>query len=428
MNDSGQTAPPSFHTIGIGAGPASLSLAAMFDALAPAELALFEANPNPAWHDGMLHSGVRMQTGWVKDLVSLYDPTHQLTFLNYLVTSGKVYSLLGAGFDTIPRIEYNQYLEWAAKRLPNISYGSRIDRIAFDDGEFTCYGDDGVARGRSEHLVLGIGTVANIPNFVADLDPAQVLIADNLHRELPDQPRDVDLPWVVVGSGQTSAECVSSLLAKGYQNIKWIGRRSWFAPLEESPAANDLYRPAYQQFFLDQSRDVRHDLVSSQILTSDGITSGMLRSLYQQNYEERLRLGRFPVTIMPGRTVTDARQVGDEIELDCVGANSTIEVHRAARVVVASGRRAADLPFDSGLAELVKYDEHGEPVIEADYSIQWAHADEHKIFVLNRGRYVQGLVDSNLSILPIRSAMILNALAGRTVCPFNDEFRATVWA
>jgi lysine N6-hydroxylase len=48
--------------------------------------------------------------------------------------------------------------------------------------------------------------------------------------------------------------------------------------------------------------------------------------------------------------------------------------------------------------------------------------------VLNRGRYVQGLVDSNLSILPIRSAMILNSIAERTVCQFHDDFLSTVWA
>ncbi|MEE3921248.1 hypothetical protein V2I01_32605 [Micromonospora sp. BRA006-A] len=48
--------------------------------------------------------------------------------------------------------------------------------------------------------------------------------------------------------------------------------------------------------------------------------------------------------------------------------------------------------------------------------------------MLNRGRYVQGLVDSNLSILPIRSAMILNSIAGRTVCRFRDDYLSTRWA
>ncbi|WP_432902891.1 lysine N(6)-hydroxylase/L-ornithine N(5)-oxygenase family protein [Micromonospora matsumotoense] len=415
-----------YHTVGIGAGPANLSLAAMYGVLAPHEIALFESRDQPGWHDGMLHSGVRMQTGWVKDLVSLYDPTHPLSFLNYLVTTGRVYALLGAGFDTIPRIEYQQYLGWAAAQLPNIVYGTRIDRVDFD-GELVSRSGD-VAVARSRHLVLGTGTVPFLPDFLAALDPRHVFVADELHHRLSTVADEPDAPWIVMGSGQTSAECVAALLARGVRDIRWIGRRSWFAPLEDSPSANDLYRPAYQEAFLTLSRDVRERLVSGQILTSDGISPGTLRGIYQHNYEERLRTGRFPVTIMPSRTVTAARQLDGEIELECLTAGSGEERHRAVHLVVAAGRQQAPLPFDEELTALVDIDERGQPVIESDYSIRWKHADQHKIFVLNRGRYVQGLVDSNLSILPVRSAMVLNSIAGRVVCPFRDEFVSTRWA
>jgi lysine N6-hydroxylase len=415
-----------FHTVGIGAGPANLSLAAMYGLLEPHEMALFEAHDGPGWHSGMLHSGVRMQTGWVKDLVSLYDPTHPLTFLNYLVTTGRVYALLGAGFDTIPRIEYEHYLAWAAQQLPNVHYGAPVDRVSVDEGMLVCCsGSETVAR--SQHLSIGIGTVPHLPEFVADLDPRRVFLADDLTWRLADAPADPATSWVVVGSGQTSAECVSALLARGYDDIRWMGRRSWFAPLEDSPSANDLYRPAYQQFFLDLPLDARESLVSGQILTSDGISPGTLRGLYQANYEERLRTGRYPVTVMPSRTVVSARQIGDEIELDCLAAGGE-DVQRASHVVIAAGRRPAPLPFDDELFSEVELDEIGEPIIESDYSIRWKRSDEHMIFVLNRGRYVQGLVDSNLSILPVRSAMILNAIAGHEVCPVHDDFVSTAWA
>ena len=95
---------------------------------------------------------------------------------------------------------------------------------------------------------------------------------------------------------------------------------------------------------------------------------------------------------MPSRTVTGARQLGSEVELECLTAGSGTERHRAARVVVAAGRRQAPLPFDDDLSALVDFDERGDLIIEPDYSIRWKHADDHKIFVLNRGRYVQGLV------------------------------------
>ncbi len=413
-----------YHTVGIGAGPANLSLAAMYDALAPHQIALFEANKGPNWHDGLLHSGVRMQTGWVKDLVSLYDPTHRLSFLNYLVTTGRVYALLGAGFDTIPRLEYQQYLSWAALQLPNISYGTRIERISYDGDTLVSYSAAGPVA-RSQHLSVGIGTSPYVPGFLADGDE-RVIVADDLCERLASLPKDPATPWIVIGSGQTSAECVAALLGHGYHDVKWIGRRSWFAPLEDSPSANDLYRPAYQQSFLNLSRETRQQLVSGQILTSDGISPGTLRGLYQHNYEERLRTGRFPVTIMPSRTVVAAHEREGQIELECQGLAGE-ERHRAAYVVVAAGRRQTPLPFDDDLAALLDLDEHGTPIIEADYSVRWKHSDDHKIFVLNRGRYVQGLVDSNLSILPVRSAIILNSIADRDVCPIRDDFRSTQW-
>src|SRR5262245_28696693 len=111
------TAPPRFHTVGIGAGPANLSLAALFEYSTSEQIALFDREPGPSWHNKLLHPGVRMQTSWLKDLVSLVAPRHELTFLNYLVTTGRLFALLNSQFDVIPRVEYVRYLGWAAQRL-----------------------------------------------------------------------------------------------------------------------------------------------------------------------------------------------------------------------------------------------------------------------------------------------------------------------
>ncbi|MBG6134172.1 SidA/IucD/PvdA family monooxygenase [Longispora fulva] len=418
---------PEYHAVGIGAGPANLSVAALFDKVGPGrELALFESQSAPGWHDTMLHAGVRMQTGWLKDLVSLLDPTHHLSFLNYLVTTGRVFGLIGAGFDTIPRIEFTQYLEWAAQQLPRISYGVRIDQVSFEDGRFVSH-SGGRAVARSEHLLVATGTRPQMPNWFAALPADRAIIADGLSQRLADLPADLDAPILVVGSGQTSAECVNVLLGRGHTDIRWVGRRSWFAPLEDSPSANDLYRPAYQEYFLGLPRQARRDLVGSQILTSDGISPGTLSGLYQSNYESRLRTGRFPVTILPARDVVEARMVGDEIELGCDTPGGR-DAQRGVFVVLAAGRTTAPLPFDAELAREVDVSDAGEPIIEGDYSLRWKGADRNKIFLLNRGRYVQGLVDSNLSILPIRSAMIINSMAQRSVYTFRDDYVSTRWS
>src|SRR5271169_5564891 len=100
---------PSYYAVGIGAGPANLSLAALFTFATTDQIALFERQPGPAWHNTLLHQGVRMQTSWLKDLVSLVEPRHELTFLNYLVTTGRMFAFMNAQFDSMPRMEYVRY-------------------------------------------------------------------------------------------------------------------------------------------------------------------------------------------------------------------------------------------------------------------------------------------------------------------------------
>ncbi|MEE3921250.1 SidA/IucD/PvdA family monooxygenase [Micromonospora sp. BRA006-A] len=68
-----------------------------------------------------------------------------------------------------PRIEYQQYLVWAAGRLPRITYGTRVDRVEFDGALVSRSG--GTALARSRHLVLGSGTVPFVPEFLDALDP-----------------------------------------------------------------------------------------------------------------------------------------------------------------------------------------------------------------------------------------------------------------
>ena len=307
---------PRYHTIGIGAGPANLSIAALYEAVAPHQIALFEGSPGPSWHNGMLHSGVRMQTSWIKDLVSLVDPQHRLSFLKYMVSTGRIYAFLNAQYDTIPRVEFVRYLAWASEQIERIHYGTRIDRIAFDEGFAVYSGDQLLAR--SEHLVLGIGTRAQLPTPFAGLDPSRAVVADRLHDRLDTMRRHPDRRIAVVGGGQTGAECVLELVRQGMRDVWWFGRRPWFAPLDDSPSANDFYRPAYTRFFPQLPAEHRRRLIEQQVLSSDGVSNETLRMIYQLNYEATLYGERSPVTLLPGRDVVQASAHGDGISLTCL--------------------------------------------------------------------------------------------------------------
>ena len=139
-----------------------------------------------------------------------------------------------------------------------------------------------------------------------------------------------------------------------------------------------------------------------------------------------LELGRFPVTLYPGRDVRFAEAAGDDVLLRCQALEQA-EEHRVRYVVIATGRRNVDVPFDPELAERVELTDDGELVVDADYSVRWKGMNGHRIFALNRARLNQGLTDANLTLLPVRAAIVLNSLFRRELYPIRDELCAVDW-
>ena len=415
-----------YTVAGIGAGPANLSFAALSEGRIPGGVALFEGRPGPAWHPGLLHPGTQLQTSWIKDLVSLADPCSRLSFLNYLVRTGRVYGFLNAQYTAIPRLEYARYLAWASEQLGVVHYGRAITRIGFDRDRFVLADDEGELA-TAGHLVLGLGTRAHIPDCFERAGLDTVVLAEDLEAALTTAPLAPYEQMIVVGGGQTGAECVLHLLGRGFRDIRWIGRRHWFAPLDDSPPANDFYRPSYLKYFQGLPSETRERHTSAQVLTSDGVSMETLQELYRANYETLLRDGRAPVMMLPGRTVVGAGSRHGMTTLWCEREGGGRERHTARLVVLATGRTPRDLPFAPELTELMDTDEAGEPVLEADYSIRWKHDPLNRIFVQNRARLSHGLADPNLSLLSVRAAVIVNSLLDRDVFDIRDEHVSTVW-
>jgi lysine N6-hydroxylase len=416
---------PRHHTVGIGAGPANLSFAALFESSTSETIALFERQPGPSWHNRLLHTGVRMQTSWLKDLVSMVDPRHELTFLNYLVTTGRLFALLNAQFDVIPRLEYVRYLEWASARLRQVNYGVNIDRISFGEQGFTVF-SEGRPVAASEHLVIGVGSAPVVPSELSGLPPERAFIADELAARLPAMRADRAAPVAVVGGGQTGIEATMKLLSEGFTDISWFGRRLWFDTIDDSPCANDVYRPAHMRALQKLSPPTRRRIIKGLDPTGDALTPGALRGLYQANYDRLLELGRFPVTLYPARDVTAGQVSGEQIALICQTPEER-EEHLAQHVVIATGRQSVPIPFDDDLQERIEFGDDGELVVEPDLSVRWKGMNGHQIYALNRARMSHGLTDTNLTLLPVRAAIVLNSMFGRELYRIDDELCSVNW-
>src|SRR6266446_6999184 len=83
QGDSKRLPMGSFDIIGIGVGPANLSLAALLHPHRAKALFLTD-QLSFKWHEGFEVPQSRVQMSYLKDLVTPVDPTSLFSFLNYL--------------------------------------------------------------------------------------------------------------------------------------------------------------------------------------------------------------------------------------------------------------------------------------------------------------------------------------------------------
>ena len=123
-----------FHCVGIGCGPSNLSIASLLHGQAEVRSIFFDMKPEFSWHSGMLLPDASLQVSLFKDLVTLADPGNRFSFISYLHVHGRLLRFLNARFDQLSRVEFADYLRWAAHANENIHFGERVENVDFDGG------------------------------------------------------------------------------------------------------------------------------------------------------------------------------------------------------------------------------------------------------------------------------------------------------
>lgn len=82
------------------------------------------------WHTDMLLDGVRMQVSFLKDLVTLKDPTSPYSFVNYLYERDRLEHFINLRTFYPTRQEYHDYFAWAATKLASyVTYGHTVEAV-----------------------------------------------------------------------------------------------------------------------------------------------------------------------------------------------------------------------------------------------------------------------------------------------------------
>lgn len=404
--------------LAIGLGPFNLSLACLAEPLEDLSGLVVDENPQFDWHPGMMLENARLQTPFLSDLVTLADPTSPYSFLNYLKAQGRIYSFYIRESFFLLRREYNQYCQWAANRLSNVRFNTRVEAIHYDDagGHYIvtarCTKSGGKQQFRARKLVLGTGPRPAVPPCCEQLAGSAIHSSGYLDHKpsLQAQPS-----ITVLGSGQSAAEIFHDLLQDidrhGYQ-LNWITRSPRFFPLEYSKLTLEMTSPEYVDYFHNLPPGTRDDLVSDQKHLYKGINTDLINDIFDLLYTKRL-VSNTPVNLLTNARLESARYCteGGHHEL----AFHHLEQDRSfsmttAGLVLATGYQYREPAFLEGIAGRIRRDDQGRFAVRRNYSID---RKGREIFVQNAELHTHGFVTPDLGMACYRNAWILRQLTGR---------------
>lgn len=402
-----------YNCIGVGVGPANLSLASLLHGDGATRSLFLDQKKSFTWHDGQQLPGTTLQVSMLKDLVSLADPTNRFSFLSYLHAHGKIYHFINAQFDDMPRQEFRNYLSWASHRNENVRFGERVLSVEFDS-RFVVETDRRTLT--ADNVSVGIGTSPWVPPVATGL-----LGDDQFHVcDIVEKAQNLHGKRVcVVGGGQSGAEAFLDLISRPQgqrpRRVSWITRRRNYFPMDDSPFTNDFYMPGYSDHFARLDGRTREKLNTEHVLTSDGISEATLRAVYQRVYAHRFLEGnRDLVALHPNSEVTE---VGRDSTGDwSVGIRHGDRPHattgiEADVIIWATGFRPAAMTFLEPIADRLEH-EGSELALDNSFAVRWDGPPDRNIFVHNAAHQQRGLADRNLSLIAWRSQRIADRIRG----------------
>ncbi len=309
MRDSSGHSSPServHDVLGIGFGPSNLALAIAIDehnnaltaAGAEIDAVFVEKQDRFGWHRGMLIDDATMQVSFLKDLVTMRDPTSAHSFVAYLHERGRLVDFMNHKTLFPLRIEFHDYLEWAARRMSHlVEYGREVVDVepVDEDGVVAAFdvtirehGRGAVVR-RARNVVIAAGLELRMPPGIER--SARVWHNRDFMRRVEALSQGpAPSRFVVIGAGQSAAE-VTGYLHHEFPDaeVYAVFSRYGYSPADDSPFANrifdpdavDMYYsapPPVKQMLLDYHRNTNYSVVDPELI----------EELYRRAYQEKV--------------------------------------------------------------------------------------------------------------------------------------------
>lgn len=414
--------------IGIGFGPSNLALAIAlqeraeqggrsFDAL------FLERQPDYSWHGNTLVAQSELQISFLKDLVTLRNPSSRFSFVNYLKAHGRLVDFINLGTFYPCRMEYNDYLRWVAQQFAEQSrYGEqvlRVEPIVEGDGRVQRLNVVSQHQGRevqrqTRSVIVSTGGTPKIPQaFASFKDDPRVFHHARYLSAMATQPcsRGEPMRIAVVGAGQSAAEAFIDL-NDSYPNVQvdMILRAAVLKPADDSPFVNEIFGPDYTDLVFNQPETERERLIREYHNTNYSVVDlDLIERIYAMLYRQKVS-GVERHGFLCRRMIESATDVDGRVQLQLRDlATGSTEARRYDAVILATGyerRSHREL-----LAPLKDYLDDFR--VDRDYQLIARPELETPVFIQGFSQHSHGLSDTLLSVLPARSGEIAAALEQR---------------
>lgn len=417
--------------LGVGFGPANLSLAIALQEDSPQTTAFFlEIERDPVWQGGMLLDGSNMQNHPSRDLVTLRNPRSHYSFLNYLFEQGRLIEHLNLPMEFPLRKEYAQYIQWATNQFwSQVGFGTRVTDITIADVDgapgyvVTC--SDG-SRRRGRALVLGTGRTPFVPSPFDTLDSPRVC---HLTRYLPTVRQLAQNPpesIAVIGGSQSAVEIVLDL-ERRFPRARIVNyvRKFGLRLKDTSPFSEEGFFPGFSDYYFKATRSGKDALDAYMRPTNySSSDADVLHRLYELIYEQRLDSEQR--VFVRGNTEVRAAEADDSgvrLEVEEVHAGD-VEIDHADLVILATGfRDLGPHPYQEpypallgGVIDRFQFDADGYLIVEADYCLRPQTESTPPLFLNGLCESSHGIGDAgSFSLLSLRAATIRDGLRKRGI-------------
>ncbi|MGZ8436218.1 MAG: SidA/IucD/PvdA family monooxygenase [Candidatus Binatia bacterium] len=415
--------------IGVGAGPANLSLASLLTTarergLTSITATFFERDATVFWHSLQMFPGSLMQTEFYRDLVTPIDPTSKFSFLNYLKAQARLDEFFCSSTIYPTRREFEDYFRWVAGQIGEVIFGVDVNNVDYDAKKHLFVVDAG-AHGRcvTKHIVFGCGArprsgvEVSRSNRIVDVSKLLAFTFPELLKRI-----------LVVGGGQSAAECLSHLLDRFSERpvrIDWVTSETSYRALDTSNFSRETFSTAYAQVFSSLSSEAREKINQDDKSVANGMTPLYAQTLYQRLY----RLRHYPpsdkafpaVHVQANTEVVETREEPARVSVTArIVSTGKTDVVGYDCVILCTGLDDGTILESSVIGPELRRRLNKSQDREG-YAVGWDGPPDRMIFVQSQNRATHGLGDTSFVTAAGRNAAILNSIAGREIYKIDES-------